>query len=320
LKREQDWRAALDELSPPPAVLEWAASQSGDFQQAWAACSDPMARLWLARAGGASQKEIVAAIGELIARASAQAKLAPDATEKIAAARLVLQRFVQGKATDDERALAADDLGGARFGWAGNAMDLAFATEHALRAAKDVSTMDVPHDFMWLMDANGALKTLVSGFKTKGLIPSKDAGELLRASIHPTGVAVAATAPLSLAEMKTLTDAQLVGRVFVQAIAKGDRASADERVIGSTITLEDEVLNGGFGQFFSNWSDAVGADAEDGYRRIGRKDLAALVSEARTKAKGAKTFGDLDMRFWKALEKSPTADRAAYLRQRASSF
>jgi hypothetical protein len=202
-------------------------------------------------------------------------------------------------------------------------MDLAFAAEYTLRASKDVSSLDMPHDFMWLIDANGALKILVSGFKTQGLISHTEADSYLRATLHPSGSVPDTSDQMSLLNIEGLTNAQIIGRVYLQAISKGaNRASKAERVVAVTITLEQEVLNGGFGQFFYNWSDEAGAAAENAYKQIGREDLATLVSDARVKASrfskaetlGHPEFEELNSKFWKALRVDPTSNRASYVK------
>ncbi len=173
-----DWRADLRELNAPPDVIAWADRASDDIGTAFASCTDPAARLWIARAGGASQLAIVDAIARCFDVARGIIDLG-EASVEVDAALRVLHRRLRAEATEDDCERTADQLGAARFPWRDQTGDFAFALELALRATKDVSRHDPPHDFMWLVDANGAVRALVIGFKAKPVLPLARANELL---------------------------------------------------------------------------------------------------------------------------------------------
>jgi hypothetical protein len=330
--REWNWRASLEELNAPPEIRAWAEVQSADFSQAWESCTDPMARVWLARIAGAPQKEIVAAIAQVLLRVQKENELraqkgtniSRDPQRHVGVALAALLRILQDNAESDESERAANQLAEARFGWTGAAADLALSTELALRAVRGVSSRSVPHDFMWLIDVHAALKTLILGFKTKGIIGRSEADRLLCVALQDAlGSSTAHVTDRSNGDLRKLTDAQLVGRLYVRAIHGGDRSGPVERIVATTISLENEVQNGGFGQFFHHWSDEAAQEAQEAYGQMGRNDLSTLVADARRRAKrmrksdllGGSAFDELNTRFWEALEDDPDALRATYARR-----
>ncbi len=122
-----------------------------------------------------------------------------------------------------------------------------------------------------------------------------------------------------------------------------DSMSVGYQATYSTITLEGEVSNGGFNQFFYNPTWKLFMRAVSGYRRFGLDEIACLaesacaqyVREAKTEEKtqllsagriedfcqsyGVSSLGTLDQQMWAAKFKIAQA-RVAYIRRNSSQF
>jgi hypothetical protein len=323
-----NWKKTLEDLEAPPNVLTWAEGQSGGFDDAWKRCDDPLVRIWLARAGGVSQAGIVAAVGQLVQQALRASDLKQEQRAAIGSSLDTLLGFFVGQRTAKDVAGAADTIASARMDWDGAAKDLGFATEHLLRSSKEVAQLDMPHDFMWLVDASGALKVLVSGFKTQGFIAARDADVYLASVWQPSGRAPDSNNGKSLANLEGLTDSQIVGRAHLRAIEQGNNASKAAVIVVTTVELEHQVRNGGFGQYFFNRGIDGGANAVAAYHSLGRTDLADTVASAKTAAAainkssllGHRDFSKLNSQFFTQLENDPTTARADFVRKNAGAL
>lgn len=320
------WQEKLEDLNAPPNVLGWAKRHTGEFHDAWKRCDDPLVRLWVARAGGISQTGIVAAVGQLLQEALRASDLQGEQRTTIGGSLDTLFGYFKGHRKADEVAAAADKLSTARMGWDGSAKDLAFAVDQLLRSSKEVNKMAMPHDFMWLVDASGALKVVVSGFKTQGFIKPDQADKYLASVWQPSGIASDANSAKSLTNLEGLTDQQIVGKVHLRAIEQGSKASKAAATVLITVELENEVLNGGFGQYFLNRSIGASTDAVAAYQSLGRSDLAETVASAKTAASaidrsslvGHADFSKLNSMFLAQLKDDPTRARAAFVRKNAN--
>ena len=320
------WQEKLEGLAAPPNVLSWAKGQTGEFHDAWKRCDDPLVRVWVARAGGVSQAGIVGAVGQLLQRALRASDLLGEQRATIGSSLDTLFGYLQGQRKAEDVDAAADKLMSARMGWDGPAKDLAFAVDQLLRSSKDVDKMDMPHDFMWLVDASSALKVVVSGFNTQGFINPGEADKYLASVWQPSGSAPDSNSAKSLTNLEGLTDRQIVGRVYLRAMEQGNKASKAVATVAITVELENEVLNGGFGQYFFNRNIDAGTNAVAAYQSLGRNDLAETVASAKTAASaidrsdllGHADFSKLNATFLRQLKDDPTKARADFARKNAS--
>lgn len=322
------WRKALEDLNAPPNVLGWAEGQPGDFHDAWTRCDAPDVRVWLARAGGVSQPSLVAAVGQLLRQALQASALMAEQRAAIGGSLDTLVRFLEGQGNAKEVAASASELSFARMEWDGPAKDLAFATDQLLRSSGDVNERDMPHDFMWLVDVAGALRVVVFGFKTKGFLDAAEADRYLAAVWQPGGTAPTSDRRTSLTDLAGLTDRQIVGRVYLLALEQGPRASKAAATVARTVELENEVLNGGFGQYFFHRGIEAGTDAAAAYRSLGREDLAETVASATKVAstidqaarRGHDELSPLNTKFFTQLQDDPTKARADLVRANAGAL
>lgn len=322
------WRKALDDLNAPPNVLGWAEGQPGDFHDAWTRCDAPDVRVWLARAGGVSQTSVVAAVGQLLRQALQASALTVEQRAAVGGSLDTLFRFLEGQSPAKEVVAAASELSMARMDWDGAAKDLAFATDQLLRSSGDVNERDMPHDFMWLVDVAGALRVVVSGFKTEGFLDADEVDRYLAAVWQPDGHAPTSDHRQSLHDLAGLTDGQIVGRVYLLALERGPRASKTAATVARTVELENEVLNGGFGQYFVHRAIDAGTDAAAAYRSLGREDLAETVASAakvastldRASRRGHDELSALNTTFFTQLQDDPTKARADFVRANAGAL
>jgi hypothetical protein len=314
MRQATRWKDALDELNAPAEVIDWASAVDNDFPEAWRACNDPFVRIWIARAGGVSQAGINEAVAALIRRALQSSELTDAERDAIGSALDTLFEFLDGNTDHDTVEVAANRLASARLLFDGAAKDLAFATDCLLRASKDVTMFSMPHDFMWLIDADGALKVVVSGSLTGGFIAPREADGFLSTVWHPSAAALHPT---------ELTDEQLVGQVLHRALGRPRERSGVAATVALTMELEQEIVAGGFGRYFAGRSLTAGIVASSAYEVLGRRDLAITVREATEAAREVPrgerehhaAFRRLDARFAWLLEDDPTRARADFIRR-----
>lgn len=296
-------------MEAPSEVLAWAAAQPPAFAAAWAACDLARVRLWLARAGGATQRELVGAVATILDEALADAPMDPATQVALMRTTAAARTLVAGGTSAAVHAATVEALAALEMVPSG----LRAATTYLLDGAQPVELLSVPHDHMWMTDLHASLLVISVETGTSDAPANPDAR--LRALLTPPGTPAARPAlPL---DVLGLTDAQLVGRVFVRALEPGHEATPLERVIRVTIDLEDEVRGRGLGAYVHEHPTPEAATAERAYRALGRADLAALVAEARQRGPvpgDAPAWRALDDRFAEALATDPTTARAAYVR------
>jgi hypothetical protein len=318
MKPDSNWKGAFEHLQPPPAVLGWLAKASLNYETAWTTCQYAQVRPWLARAGGATQHEIVAALAKAVDRASREVKLPQPAASVSVAALRTLATLSAGQGTPAQRAAAADSLMGLTLELGVKSREGAFvlALGQAIQSTKPADERPSPEDFSWLIEVDAAVRALIDLPSNDPLLPTQIVIGFF-AEMRPTGAPPAALPRLTGSDLARLSDEQVLGRVCAQVRADEARVTDLEKWIDSITTLELEVRNGGFAQYFHNVDRKYAAEALTGYEKIGRNDLVALVQQA-FRQQPDESFDTLDAAFWKALRTSPTHPAlATYFRKHA---
>lgn len=304
------WQQTLRDLEAPPHIVAWA-RYSDDFAGAWKRCSDPLVRVWLARAGGLTRAEVIDGIVQLIARLVRDTELRVDQRDLIDLALGDLTSRTPPPSS--ELGALADQLATARGSWDGPAHDLAFALESLLHAAGNTSSSELTH----LVDASAAIKAVTVGFKSRALLSAEDADVYLASAWRPSGRPPIVAKPVRI---DGLTDREVVERAYERA--SGNEASHSDLVIALTINLEKAVLDGGFAQYFHVYGIESALGAAAAYRELGRDDLADTVERARAVALTTDAvrvfdrtaFRSLNASLWTQLKQDPTEARARYVR------